>query len=825
MSTTSSPVNVLLRSVLRGNSVLFLGAGFAGGTIVNTLGHQVPGSIGLAKALLQSIGEVPNEDDLKKPLTDIADYCFSKEEWRAAAVQKLRLELSVANMAEWQKTLLVVPPWKRIYTTNYDTAIELAFGQATKKASHFSATAKYVRPINDSITCVHINGMIGRTDAANVDRELRLSSASYAGGRFDDSEWSNLLASDLAYSDCVVFVGFSMSDLDIGRLVVSEQVKDRVLFFNGSHVDRFSAAKLTNYGLITGGSGEDLATQLGQELRSNTPRVTQALTHFRRLEIPHAPSVANDLDRYSLLLYGDVKEALLLSPTSSGKLGYAFPRGHEDAIVQDLKLGKDIAVLSSLGNGKSVFLSLLALRMNREGWRVVEPTNGSMGTLAEVEAVCSYPGLQVVLLDEVTNHLKVLERFGLYRSSLTRLVLSDRTIRYDRVLDPDRFHTYRIDAALLGEYLFDDLNDTEVSCLIRLLDAAGLWGQTRLDNHQKKEHFISKKCRGELSITLLAAAKSPELRKRLETAFSLDSLSAEIQRALICVSCLKVFGFSATTHTISRLIGTRAVESLLRNKSEIISKLLDMTSGRVTVHSAIFASLFLKELVPAETVLSTLAQMVASAHRHDIRFQIDDPTEYGEKKSKTASELYVFRSVQQIVKAEENFDAIYGFYEAIRESSSLKDEALYWLQYAIAKLFSKDLEATKRYLDTAYGAAARSNLTPFQIDNQYARYLLETTATTGNTTHAYDAFCEAHRILLDQALRATHMHYPYRIALRYHDFVSMHRHALNPMQREFTANAIAAVVDRAKVAKVPLEKQFWVDKCQRRLAQTAKLLV
>ena len=205
--------------------------------------------------------------------------------------------------------------------------------------------------------------------------------------------------------------------------------------------------------------------------------------------------------------------------------------------------------------------------------------------------------------------------------------------------------------------------------------------------------------------------------------------------------------------------------------------------------------------------------MVESAHRNAIQFQLEETGEFTNEKSRTAAELYVFRNLQQIVKSEDSFDLIYAFYERIREKCHLHDQALYWLQYAIAKLFSKDLEAAKRYLDAAYGAARRSGLSPFQIDNQYSRYLLETTVVTGNSDTAFDAFVEAHRILLDQALSGTHLHYPFRCALNYHDFISLHGHALSDAQKEFTRTALSAIVSRAQVATVPLEKQHWVDKC------------
>ena len=493
---------------------------------------------------------------------------------------------------------LTQPPWKRIYTTNYDNAIELAFASAGRQASNVSAMTKYSRPVAGLLSCIHINGMIGRIDPTNVEYELRLSNASYAGQSFEGTEWSALLASDLAYSDCIVFVGFSMSDLDVSRLVVASQVKDRVIFFNGSSLNKFAKAKLSAYGNAERQSGADLTSRLLSQLKVAPPRQGGVLTHFRRVTIPDSPATANDLDRYSFLLFGESRPDLLLHPTSPDSLGFAFTRVHFDSVKRDLKLGLDVSILGSLGNGKSLFLEMLGIEMTRLGWRVVSCLDSSPGALAEVEQICAFPGPQLILLDEVTNSLRLVERFGLYREKTTRLALADRTIRYDRVLDYDKLKQFRLNPETITEYVFDELSSDEIACLIRLLDASSLWGdQTKLEPHQKRA-FLERRCRSELGIVLLSVSKSPELKKRIRATISEDKLDHGKQTALICVCALKVFGFSVSTHTASRLVGAREVEGLLRSKSEIVARLIDSSPSRINVHSSVFASFLLRDLLP-----------------------------------------------------------------------------------------------------------------------------------------------------------------------------------------------------------------------------------
>jgi hypothetical protein len=821
----SSALEELYSILLDGNSMLFLGAGFTASSATNMRGSSVPGSSQLIASLLQSIGELPTADDSNKSLADVADYCFSSDTRRSQSVQRLREEFTLVEQSKWHSLLLTKVPWKRIYTTNYDNAIELAFSTEGKKANAYSAMSKFAAPHAMSTTCVHVNGMVGRIDPSNVDDELRLSNLSYAKKTFEDSEWSDLLANDLAYCDRCVFVGFSMRDLDISRLAISQQTRGRVFFFNGTNTDRFAKARLESYGYVSDLTGEQLANAMAEGL--STPRAisAKALAHFRRLRPAQTLTLATDNDRFSLLLYGDLKPNVLANNwQNSGPGAYVFARAVQDEILEAVEQGNDIAIISGLGNGKTTLLAILGYQLSQKGWQVFECVGSAPGAMAEVETLCSNPSRKIVLIDDASNNRNIVAKFGLHRDKNIRLVLADRTMRYDRVFTDD----FLVDCGInsIEEYVLDSLLPSEISSLTKLFDSAGLWGPLASLEANQKRYFIEKKCRSELSIALLAIAKSTDLRNRVEDAFNADLIGDKgVLEALVVSAVLKVFGFSIPLHTLGRLVGTRAVEALTRSKSEVISKLCSVNGGQLTVHSAVFGSFLLRDVLEPGLVLGLLEKAAIAAQKHNVAFVLEEFEDRGKGKRRTASELYVFRNLQQIVTSEGNEERIFEFYEKLRIACSLEDEPLYWLQYAIAKLFAGEMETTKRFLDMAYGAAKKStNFSPFQIDNQYARYLLETTIETGSTSKAYEAFSEAHRIVLDQVLAATHHHYPFRVATRYYDFIAIHRHALTPEQLEFIGNAVDAIRARLPFAKVPLDKQFWIDVCSKKL-EKAKLLL
>ena len=99
-------LDTLLARIASGNSVLFLGAGFPAGEILNTLDRPIPGSSGLVEELLEAIGEPLNQAEPSGMLSDVADYCFHDDENRAKAVQRLRAVFSVKSLADWQQKLI-----------------------------------------------------------------------------------------------------------------------------------------------------------------------------------------------------------------------------------------------------------------------------------------------------------------------------------------------------------------------------------------------------------------------------------------------------------------------------------------------------------------------------------------------------------------------------------------------------------------------------------------------------------------------------------------------------------------------------------------------
>jgi len=145
-------------------------------------------------------------------------------------------------------------------------------------------------------------------------------------------------------------------------------------------------------------------------------------------------------------------------------------------------------------------------------------------------------------------------------------------------------------------------------------------------------------------------------------------------------------------------------------------------------------------------------------------------------------------------------------YEAIKGLSHCRVNPLFWLQYAIAALVAKDYGRSGTYFDTAYSHAENlDQYDSFQIDNHYARYLLERAIDTDySAADRMAPFREARALLRPQFVEEWR-HYPYRVATRYLEFFVRFSAHLAPSEKQEVGSAATEVLER--IDHLPAERQ------------------
>ncbi len=162
----------------------------------------------------------------------------------------------------------------------------------------------------------------------------------------------------------------------------------------------------------------------------------------------------------------------------------------------------------------------------------------------------------------------------------------------------------------------------------------------------------------------------------------------------------------------------------------------------------------LRNYVDNETICECLADV----------YEVAVKNTYGDSEFEQAKlDLIRYNRIEPLFGDAQKLKTVVKYFELIREVGETRDNSDYWLQFGIACTISKRMEAAKNAFDNAYSrerAKARPNTT--NIDNYYARYLLERAATDDDPIGAFHHLKDGVGLLLKQIFKDDNRHYPFK---------------------------------------------------------------
>jgi hypothetical protein len=207
---TLGKLSLLLRRYGKAHALLFTGAGFSVGA-TSIAGNPIPTGAQLIDLFKAQTGE--DTDDLA-----ILARLFSDQFGEHKLFELLTSSFRAREVASEHKAIVSFP-WKSIYTTNYDDVSELA-AKGTGINCQSYAFNQHPRDIDGkTFPIIHLNGYINDVTFNDFTQKIRLTNVSYLSDEISRSPWGQKFRSDILTSPCIVFIGYSMFDLDIARVV------------------------------------------------------------------------------------------------------------------------------------------------------------------------------------------------------------------------------------------------------------------------------------------------------------------------------------------------------------------------------------------------------------------------------------------------------------------------------------------------------------------------------------------------------------------------------------------------------------------------------
>ena len=339
-----------------GNTILFIGAGYSLGC-ENINESPVPLARSLSKKIC-NLGKFEEDEDLAFS----ADYYLKYNE-PADLINLLKEHYLINKVAKHHEEISKID-WRRVYTTNYDNCFELSSGKIGKEVLPITledSPAKYFRRRD---VCVHINGAIQLLDNETIENSFKLSESSYTNSdAFSDSSWLYRFKKDLDICSQIIFIGYSLYDMEVKRLLVdSESIKNKTYFITGKDISTKEHHRMSVFGEVFPIGVESFGEILAESTKEPLPNSLEYLSSLQKKKIRFDTDFG-DSDIRDFLLRGKLSSNYIASSLTTGNNIYAIQREQCGEILEALKSTNAVVVYGSLANGKTVLLKQVSAHL------------------------------------------------------------------------------------------------------------------------------------------------------------------------------------------------------------------------------------------------------------------------------------------------------------------------------------------------------------------------------------------------------------------------------------------------------------------------------
>lgn len=737
-----------------GRTLLFTGAGFSRGA--NNLKGEFRTAYDIANDLYSRCGV---DADFRDGNLQTAAQWYIRKKGVDAIIDYLKEEFTVRSITPEQAEIGKLN-WKRCYTINYDNIIEQAYcinGRSITTVTPSNNSKEYKK----SDVCLHINGAISKINRENINTDIKLTSKSYANDYVKNTGWWQMIEDDFIVCDAIFFIGCSMNyDLDLIRLLNhTKNIKSKTFFIVGPDEHEMNLIALEEFGtpLRIGLKGFVDAVKT----TSQTP--VPALTTYNYFISPKhliAKPERQLKDFNSLLIKGNINDNVLYYSIKEPEYyPYFLYRNRIDLVVDSIVAGhKYFVVHSDLGNGKTMFMKGLSCVLQIKGYKVFWLEKNLDTATDEFTRICeNEQGNIAILVENYVNNLNILKRLKYINHSDIVLVVSERTNIYESSftsledISDDYFKNINI----------DELEDNEVDGLIELVEKNGLWRTWASKTINEKRKYIIEKCKRHIGQFILSFYQAEHIESEYKSIIDAIKNKQEYYQALVYILFGNILDFKLSYTDIINDLDIEVISTPNFKHNIHLRELIDFDNNRIIFKSSLLAQYITRNLLRPDDVVSVLIVIFKQLHKKRDIIRI----------KQYLKALTRYNNLDKLFKKTSGFNrAIFTFYENIVDCEYNRNNPLFWLQFAIARLADADYENSEYCFENAYEFAKSQAFDTYQIDNHYARYLLENAIYRGSQENSMQVFQEAHMKLMTRRRGDEYKYYNYRVANNYLPF-------------------------------------------------------
>jgi hypothetical protein len=775
-------LNETLVEIDPASSILFLGSGFSFGA-ENIRCGAMPAGKGLKEEFASALKVSADAYDL---ITLADEFAQCKDVDLYETVYEL---FSTARAQDHQKAI-VADKWRRIYTTNYDDLVEwIRLDSGIPFHSYSFDDTKPSRLEPGSI--IHLHGSIRNATKENVLKQLVLNESSYVRQHVERSVWYDEFVRDLSFCTNCFFIGYSLADMHVAALLMkNEHLRKKIFFITRDLGDAIFNRRVEPYGTILpiGADGfAELCKKLPRPSMTMDPARLKAFKYLDPQKDKRTLAPSTPIEILNLVAYGKFSETRCMTTLPKSK--YVIARSNTVAETQQLLLGhKCILVHSRLGNGKTIFLYILAHKLAEEGYQCflckenTELPSHDLDVLAQLKK-------PVILFDSYNTAIEIIPLCSQLEN--VKFVVAVRT-----GVQEVRLHEIRskLPASLAIQSLnkLDPIDRTDLKSLLNL-------SGVRVD---ELERDIDKS--RELRDVVVSLYQNKLIRDRVATELDPLMRQEKARMVIVCSNLVKWIGGDLEVSFLRAVSGEDPF-ALRGIGSDMVLDLLQFDDDNVQARSALFSEYLIRNHFETAWIIDAVYCLIVEAVRRKRERTYQ----------KLLGSLMRFSALDWALHRDPNrHTALIALYERLHRDIAVNEEPLFWLQYAILMMSSDDMDAAERFLLTAYNRAeANPGFKTYQIDTQALRYLLVREARdSASSVTRYDQLLDKFRRVIPMLADESHRAHAVHVMLEIEPFVIARMNALSLTQKnelvvEFdrilTALAKFDMLAQAETASIP----------------------
>jgi len=744
--------NELIERISTGQAILFTGAGFS--SLTKNVNDEEPSA---AKDLANEICELggfPIDDDLRFATDYYIENCNVSD-----LIQLLKKKYTLTQTHGIHEKICSAR-WRRFYTTNYDKSIEMASAKVGKLVECIDVSFPTDTYYKKESLCIHLNGSIDSLNEDSIESTFKLSTSSYISpDSFTKSDWHYYFKKDLERCSAIVFVGYSMYDIEIQKILFeNSDLKEKTYFITRENPNPKTSFTLSKFGNIIPIGVEGFA----ELIKANSESISgyDSEYHLQSLApygLSHDKVEVRDADVEAMIMFGHISSASIDDAVLSEQvIPSLVVRESLDLVKGFVASSKNVVLYSDMGNGKSILISQLHSYLTASSFECYFVGDIEGDYISDIDHLSKLGRKVIVTLDGYERYLDLLKHYSFSLPDNINIVATSRTAEHERLrplLKEIKFE--------YSEICLDELAENEILALVDIVDNLGMWGDKAGLSNPQKVRFIRNRNKSQLSLTLLNLFNSPQFRDRVSNELSPLMGNDEIKDTVFAIALSEVLDIPCKSSMISDISGNDRIYSSDLKNNKNFKNLFHMNGNGIKTKSSLFCLYLIRHHFSPSYVTSTLLKIAKRFNEYRVK-------DYEQRTIFLATLRFSF--VERLLSDTNKKGNLKRYYENLKVSVNwLKSDPHFWLQYAMANITFKEYSKAQQFLDSAYALAVnKDRYHTSNIDTQQARLHLLVAMKENEPHKIFEGFSKAHALLdrLDNDV------YKYRQVDMYSDFYS-----------------------------------------------------